>query len=105
MRRYLPWGLLAVSVALNAFFVGGHFYRRWVVEHGMPHGMGRAEAIERLNLDANQRRALGELREALRERARASRVADRELGLKLFDEATKPQLDTATVDQLTAKLN
>src|SRR5262249_38322288 len=50
-------------------------------------------------------RALSELRESFRERVRANRAADRELGLKLFAEASKPQLDAAAVDQLTAKLS
>ena len=106
MRRTLPWVLLAISVALNAFFVGGHFYARRMAEHhGPPHGMSRSEAIERLGLDAEQRRALSELRESFRQRVRANRAADRELGLKLFAEAGKPQLDTAAVEQLTAKLS
>lgn len=107
MRRYLPWMLLAVSVALNAFFIGGHFYHR---HFGGMHGPPQADAIhprmlQRLELTPAQREALTRLRQETRERYRQGRAMDKEIAMALLDELSKPQRDKTAVDNLTRQLN
>lgn len=108
MRRYLPWILLAISVALNAFFVGGHVYMRRMAEmHGPPgEGPGGAPPIgfERFNFTPAQREALKNLREAARERMQQGRTIDREIGLALLDELMKPVRDPVAIDALVHQL-
>ena len=107
MRRYLPWVLLAISVALNAFFVGGHVYHRHFAAAHNPH---RSEALQeptmqRLELTQAQRDALLKLRIETRERYRQGRAMDKEIAMALLDELSKPQRDTSAVDNLTRQLN
>jgi uncharacterized membrane protein len=107
MRRALPWVLLAISVALNVFFVGGHLYfKRMAHAHGMPEQAdGLPSGVERLDLTPAQRTALAKLRVDTRERVRQSRPMDRDVGLALLDELMKPSRDGATIDSLMRQLN
>ena len=106
MRRYLPWILLAVSVALNVFFVGGHVYARRMAESQVePEAAGPAHpAFARLGLTPEQRENLMKLRGKARERTKANRPIDRELGLALLDELMKPSRDAQAVDALLRQL-
>jgi Spy/CpxP family protein refolding chaperone len=107
MRRYLPWILLAVSVALNAFFIGGHVYhRQFAGRHGPPPAEALNERIvQRLQLTPAQRDAVLKLRQETRERYRQGRAMDKEIGMALLDELSKAQRDSAVVDKLTRQLN
>jgi len=105
MRRYLPWILLAVSVALNAFFVGGHIYARRMAEvHGF-HRPGGPPPVEQLGLTSEQKEMIGKMRASMRERVRVGRPIDRELGLALFDELLKPTHDGASLDAMARQLS
>jgi uncharacterized membrane protein len=106
MRRALPWVLLAISVALNVFFVGGHLYfKRMAHAHGMPDSVAALpHGVERLELTAEQRQALVKLRADTRERVRQSRPMDKEIGLALLDELMKPQRQPATIESLARQL-
>jgi Spy/CpxP family protein refolding chaperone len=107
MRRALPWILLAISLALNAFFVGGHLYARHTAHAHTPHDAAAAlpPGIERLELSPEQRQALLKLRVEARERVKQSRPVDREVGLALLDELMKPQRQAAATDALARQLN
>jgi uncharacterized membrane protein len=108
MRRYLPWVLLAVSVALNAFFIGGHVYHRHYAERHGPPPQQEAQlprSMQRLELTPAQRDALIKLRQDTRERYRQGRAMDKEIAMALLDELSKPQRDSNVVDNLTKQLN
>lgn len=107
MRRYLPWILLAVSVALNAFFIGGHVYHRQFSGRHMPPPVEalHERTLQRLELTPAQRDALLKLRIETRERYRQGRAMDKEIALALLDELSKPQRDSAVVDKLAKQLN
>lgn len=81
--RALPWVLLAVSVALNVFFIGGHVYGRYYAEKF--HGPDRRAAdsqhrrvgpAERLKLDTAQRTAFREMRRSMRAQGKKVRAAN-----------------------------
>ena len=96
----LPWILLALSLALNLFFVGGVF---WVRSQG--HGpLGPAERIERvakqLTLDADQRAAFERFVRAIRMKARDLRETNQPLIDEAWQDFAKAQPDEAAVDKL-----
>ena len=96
----LPWILLALSLALNLFFVGGVF---WVRGHG--HGaMGPAERFERiakqLTLDAKQRAAFDAFVKTVRTKARELRETNQPLVEEAWQDFAKAQPDEAAVDKL-----
>ncbi len=75
--KALPWVLLTVSLALNAFFVGGHVYGRYYAKeiYGASdfrkHRAGRRQAMmERLGLEADQQQAFRDMRREMREHGR-----------------------------------
>ena len=96
----LLWILLALSLALNLFFVGGVF---WVRSQG--HGpLGPAERIERvakqLTLDADQRAAFERFVRAIRMKARDLRETNQPLIDEAWQDFAKAQPDEAAVDKL-----
>jgi uncharacterized membrane protein len=96
----LPWILLAFSLALNLFFVGGVF---WVRSQG--HGpMGPAERIEqiakRLTLDADQRTAFERFVRTIRTKEHELRETNQPLVDEAWQDFAKAQPDEAVVDKL-----
>jgi uncharacterized membrane protein len=95
----LPWILLALSLALNLFFVGGVFWVR--SQHGP---MGPAERVERLakqlTLDANQRTAFERFVQTIRLKARDLRETNQPLVDEAWQDFAKAQPDEAAVDKL-----
>jgi uncharacterized membrane protein len=94
--RTLPWVLLALSVALNAFFIGGHIYTR--VAHRGGHEERASALTERLGLNDQQRTAYRESRRSLGPKFRELRTEARSHVNKLWDEMAKPEPDAAVVD-------
>lgn len=97
--RTLPWVLLALSVALNAFFIGGHVYTR-SLSHRLD---GPAEArtsalVKKLELNDQQRTAFRDSRRAVGTKLRELRGDARPHVNKLWDEMTKAEPDEATID-------
>jgi len=96
----LPWILLALSLALNLFFIGGVFWMRsqW---HGP---MGPAERIERvakqLTLDADQRAAFERFVRAIRMKARDLRETNQPLIDEAWQDFAKAEPDEAAIDKL-----
>jgi uncharacterized membrane protein len=96
----LPWILLALSLALNLFFVGGVV---WVRSQG--HGpMGPADRVERvvkeLGLDTNQRAAFERFARTIRTKARDLRETNQPLVDEAWQDFAKAQPDEAAVDKL-----
>ena len=96
----LPWILLALSLALNVFFVVGVFWVR-MQAHGQ---MGPAERVEsvakELALDANQRAAFDRFIRTIRMRARHLREVNQPLIDEAWQEFAKAQPDETAVDKL-----
>jgi uncharacterized membrane protein len=100
MRRRLVWVALALSLALNVFFVGGAVWVRMHVHHGLggppfgrpPHE--RIEAIARdLSLDPAQRSAFDRFIRDARKETKQVREANEKLSDSAWDEMLKPQPD------------
>jgi Spy/CpxP family protein refolding chaperone len=81
-KTWLPWTLLALSVALNIFFVGGFF---WSHQHAMGWARGPEARMERLadrlDLAPPQREELKRLAATMRERGCAA-FRDREPAMR-----------------------
>lgn len=96
----LPWILLALSLALNLFFVGGVF---WVRSQG--HGpLPPAERVERLakrlSLSPDQRAAFERFVRTMRMKARDLRETNQPLVDEAWQNFAKAQPDEAAVDKL-----
>jgi hypothetical protein len=96
----LPWVLMALSLALNLFFVGGVF---WVRSQG--HGpIGPAERVEKLakelTLDADQRAAFERFVGTIRMKARELRETNQPLVDEAWQDFAKAQQDEAVVEKL-----
>jgi uncharacterized membrane protein len=96
----LPWILLALSLALNLFFIGGVFWVR--SQHHGP--MGPAERIERvtkeLALNPDQRAAFERFVRTIRMKARDLRETNQPLVDEAWQDFAKGQPDEAAVDKL-----
>jgi uncharacterized membrane protein len=96
----LPWILLALSLALNLFFIGGV---AWMRSQG--HGpMGPADRVEQvakeLKFDADQRAAFERFVRTIRMRARELRETNQPLVDQARQVFAKAQPHEAKVDQL-----
>ncbi len=95
----LPWFLLALSLTLNVFFVGGHVYTRALLDRVSEAKSERARfAAERLGLDPAQQQEFKALRRKIRARRRDYRVRNREHLRVLWSEIAKPTPDETAVD-------
>jgi uncharacterized membrane protein len=95
----LPWILLALSVALNIFFIGGAVWMH--VTHGPLGPAERVEAVAKgLSLDATQRAAFDRFIRTVRMRARQLRDANEPLVEEAWQDFAKAQPDEAAVDKL-----
>jgi len=96
----LLWILLALSLALNLFFIGGVF---WMRSQG--HGpMGPADRVERiakeLSLTPEQRAAFERFARTIRMKARDLRETNEPLIDEAWKDFAKAQPDEAAVDKL-----
>ncbi len=98
--RVLPWVLLALSLALNVFFVGGNVYTRMLVERVGKSPDERARIVaERLMLDARQREAFGALRAKVRARSEKYRGASRNSAARIWAEIRKDKPNQRVIDR------
>lgn len=94
MRIRLAWALLAISVALNLFFVGGVVFSKLHERDGDQVSDARIAAItEELGLGDAERDGLVALRTAMRERWQAMRGNREELHDAMVDALLDPALD------------
>jgi uncharacterized membrane protein len=97
--RTLPWVLLALSVALNAFFIGGHFYTRSLSHRLAGTGEERMSVLaHRLGLNDQQRTAFRDSRRSVGPKLRELRTEARPHVNKLWDEMAKPEPDDKLID-------
>ncbi|HEY0523797.1 MAG TPA: periplasmic heavy metal sensor [Stellaceae bacterium] len=108
MRRRLIWAALALSLALNVFFIGGAVWIRMHVPHhpgggpfaGVP-PRERVEAVARdLSLDAAQRSAFDRFIRETRQETKQVREANQKLGDAAWEEMAKQQPDDDLLHRL-----
>src|SRR5690242_1815237 len=94
MKARLPWILLALSVALNVFFVGGAIWMKTRAGRGWMRPAERVEAaVKDLHLDGRQREALQDFLATLRVRAHQLREKNRPLIDTAWSELVKAEPD------------
>lgn len=98
-RRRILWLSLAVSLALNAFFIGMLIW--WLTTERMLTPEQRFEQVAReLNLSADQRNSFGQFADEVRQGTRQLRDANGPLLKRVWEEMGKAQPDQALVGQL-----
>lgn len=98
MRAKLPWILLALSVVLNIFVVGGVIYGKRAAEHRMGGRSPIVAALREMDLEGPQKAALEKLRDELRQSSDDIRDEMRPLRRGLLREMVKPNPDFAAAD-------
>jgi uncharacterized membrane protein len=105
VRVRLPWILLALSLALNIFFIGGAV---WIKVTHHPPGMTLPQRVERisreLSLEPAQRTALEQFLRTVRQRGTRLRDANLPLIEEAWREMANPNPDTAVVDKAFAEV-
>lgn len=100
MKARLPWILLALSLALNIFFIGGAFWVRNTFPG--PGIAGREQRIEAIAHEAGlqpaQKEALEAFVKSVRQRGRQLREANQPLIDAAWREMAKPEPDAAAID-------
>ncbi len=100
MKDRLPWLLLVVSVALNAFFVGGYVNARLSAEQ-VETPRGRISAVaSQLNLSPEQHQAFRAMTERRREARRRLYREGAALSGAYWDELTSAAPDDARLAEL-----
>ncbi|MDF3074578.1 MAG: Heavy-metal resistance [Alphaproteobacteria bacterium] len=99
MRTRLPWILLAISVALNVFAVGGFLYAKNQHESRMMDRSPVMAATRDLKLTPAQNEALEKMRADIRKSSSDIRDEMRPLRRELLAEIGKDQPDFAAVDR------
>ena len=98
MKRRLPWVLLAISMALNVFFIAGALYTRDVATTLRTDPEARITLLaDGLSLTTDQVDDLKALRSRLRERRSAMRPRFDELRGRLLDVMAKDTFDRTAV--------
>ncbi len=97
MKRWLPWVLLAVSLALNIFFVAGFFWTRGAI--AMWHDPERRQAMvsDRLDLTEPQRAQLRTTMEVMRSKGLGRMEHRREMRREILEMALQPAPDRAAI--------
>ncbi len=98
MRAKLPWILLALSLVLNVFAIGGFIYGKRLAEHRMGGRSPIVAALHKLDLNGPQKAALEKLRQELRDDSNDIRDEMRPLRRELLTEMTKATPDFAAAD-------
>ena len=100
-RPQFLWLLLAVSLALNLFFVTAFLWSRFRDSPPPVYAEERLEWIgTQLRLDPQQKEAFGQYAQAVRTHMQTMRGAVDPLMGKAWSEVAKPDADVATVVQL-----
>jgi Spy/CpxP family protein refolding chaperone len=97
VKTWLPWVLLALSLALNLFLVAGFFWTRSAI--AMWHDPeARFEMLsDRLDLTDPQRTQLREAMEAMKSKGFGRWEEHREARREIFDMALQPNPDRAAI--------
>ncbi len=100
-RQHWWKGLLALSLALNLFFIAGALWIRIHATAPVPSAEDRLEQMAgELNLDSRQKQAFAHYSQTMRERLQAMHGAVQPLIGNAWSEVAKPQADETKVMQL-----
>jgi uncharacterized membrane protein len=95
----LPWVLLALSLALNLFFIGGVFWvRNQAAQANLTPPERFAMVASQLSLDANQKAAFQRFVRDMRMRTRQLRETNQPLIQETWEELAKTKPDDALID-------
>ncbi len=101
VRQQLLWVLVALSVALNLFFIVGAL---WIRIHGPPQALSPAERLQRigtqLSLDRQQKEAFDRYADTVRARMQLMHNTVDPLMGDAWAEVAKPKPDEASVVRL-----
>jgi uncharacterized membrane protein len=101
VRQHLLWLVLALSVALNLFFVAGAL---WIRFHGPPAPLSAEERLQRigtqLDLSPQQRAAFEQYFQTVHSRMQEMREAVEPLMNQAWSELAKPGADGTNVTRL-----
>jgi uncharacterized membrane protein len=89
--------ILALSLALNIFFIGGLVYTKTVMDRGRGPNPPLQALANELNLAPEQRKTFREFVQVVRTRGMALREANMSLGTQIWDELSKPQPDQGKI--------
>lgn len=114
--RALPWVLFTISLALNVFFVGGHFYSQTMsgpqagVVAGRQAGASKPApkpartVVEQIGLDGAQRGQFRDMRARIQSRGKQFREGSRDYAVRLWAELEKAKPSKRVVDRNLRKL-
>ena len=94
--------VLALSLALNIFFIGGLVYTKIVMEHWRRPPL--LALANELKLTPDQRKTFREFAQAVRTGGMALREANSKLGAQIWDELSKPQPDQDKIAQVLTQV-
>ena len=114
--RALPWVLFTISLALNVFFVGGHFYSQTLAGPEAGNMAGRQAGaskpapkparltVEAIGLDVAQRGRFRDMRTRIRSRGKQFREGSRGYAARLWAELEKTKPSKRVVDRNLRKI-
>ena len=105
--RALPWVLFAVSLALNIFFIGGHYYARAQLDSQASRQAGTVKPpatrtqglVDRIGLDVAQRGEFRTMRGNIRERGKRFCARSRKHVERLWAELEKSKPSKRVIDR------
>jgi len=110
----LPWVLFTISLALNIFFVGGHFYsksldgpvagRQAEATKPQPKPTRTRISVEQIGLDAAQRGRFRDMRTRIQSRGKQFREGSRGYAARLWAELEKAKPSKRAIDRSLRKI-
>jgi Spy/CpxP family protein refolding chaperone len=97
VKTWVPWVLLAVSLALNLFLVAGFFWTRSAIAMWRDPDARFEMVADRLELTDPQRAQFREAMEAMKSRGFGRRQEHREMRREIVDMALQPNPDRAAI--------
>lgn len=97
MKTWLPWVLLAVSLALNLFLVAGFFWTRSAIAMWRDPDARFEMVADRLELTDPQRAQFREAMEALKSKGFGGWEEHRQARREIFEMALQPNPDRAAI--------
>jgi Spy/CpxP family protein refolding chaperone len=97
VKTWLPWVLLALSLALNLFFVAGFFWSRNAIAMWRDPAARFEMVADRLDLTDPQRTQFREAMEALKSKGFGRMEEHREMRREIVDMALQPNPDRAAI--------
>ncbi len=99
-RHRVAWVVLALSLTLNVFFIGGWAWSRLTTQAPQTPAQRFEQLAHRLDLTAEQRAALQEFGGEVRQRTHLFHNASRPLMDQIWGELAKPAPDQALISRL-----